>query len=238
MPANSAHPKRARKSDALAALETRIGWTFKDRALAEEALRHGSAVDPKQTLTSNERLEFLGDRVLNLVIAEELFRKFPASSEGRLAPRFNSLVDRTACARAARRIDLGAALTISRSEEDSGGRDKDAILADGCEALIAAIHLDGGLEAARAFILRVWAEDIEEIEESARDPKSLLQEWAAARRKTLIYRHLERSGPEHAPRFVVEAVLEGAAPERGEGGSKREAEQAAAKALLEKLDGR
>jgi len=219
----------------VAALEERIGFTFKEAALLEEALRHGSALDPRTVLQSNERLEFLGDRVLNLVIAEELFKAFPAQAEGRLAPRFNTLVDRTACARAARRFDLGAAIEMSRSEEDSGGRDKDAILADACEAVIAAIYLDADLGAARAFILRFWADDLEARQDNVRDAKSLLQEWAAAHKHTLMYRHLERSGPEHAPRFVVEAVLENVGVARGEGGSKREAEQAAAKALMETL---
>ncbi|MBI1187184.1 MAG: ribonuclease III, partial [Alphaproteobacteria bacterium] len=157
-----------------------MGFTFKDEARALEALRHGSVVDPRTEERSNERLEFLGDRVLNLVIAEELFKAFPTSAEGRLAPRFNALVDRTACARAARRIGLGDALEMSRSEEESGGRNKDAILADACEALIAAIYLDGGFDAARAVVLRIWADDLADIEASARDAKSLLQEWAAA----------------------------------------------------------
>ncbi|NWG53708.1 MAG: ribonuclease III [Hydrogenophilaceae bacterium] len=226
---------RARKG-ALAALEARIGYRFKDDARAREALRHGSALDQRSDLRSNERLEFLGDRVLNLVIAEELFKAFPTSAEGRLAPRFNALVDRTACARVARRIGLGDALEMSRSEEESGGRDKDAILADACEALIAAIYLDDGFETARDFVLRAWAEDLKTVEQSARDAKSRLQEWAAARRKALRYRHLEREGPDHAPRFVVEAVIDDVGAARGEGGSKREAEQAAAKALLEQLE--
>jgi ribonuclease-3 len=225
---------RERKG-ALAALEARIGYRFKDETRAQEALRHGSVVDPRAELRSNERLEFLGDRVLNLVIAEELFKAFPSSAEGRLAPRFNALVDRSACARVARRIGLGEALHLSRSEEESGGRNKDAILADACEALIAAIYLDDGFDTARDFILRVWAADLEEIEQSARDAKSLLQEWAAARRKALHYRHIDREGPDHAPRFVVEAVIDDVGAARGEGGSKREAEQAAAKALLEQV---
>lgn len=221
--------------NALDALEERIGWRFKNRALLEEALRHASTVDAQSKQRSNERLEFFGDRVLNLVIAEHLFEMLPDTGESGLAPRFNALVNRTACARAARRINLGAALTLSKSEEQGGGRNKENILADACESLIAALYFDGGMDVARRFIVETWREDLETAESRPQDAKSALQEWAAARRKGLRYHILDRSGPEHAPRFRVEAIVDGLDPAEGEGGSKREAEQAAAEALLARV---
>jgi ribonuclease-3 len=228
-------PRRSeRAKDPLAALEDRIGWRFTNRALLEEAVRHSSAVDQKSRLRSYERLEFFGDRVLNLTIAEHLFTAFPDVGESSLAHRFNALVNRTACARAARRAELGAALTLSSSEDQAGGRDKENILADACEALIAAIYLDGGHAPAREFIVRFWGKDLETVENSPRDPKSALQEWAASQKRALSYQTVERTGPEHAPRFIVEALVAGMKPARGEGGSKREAEQAAAQVLLKR----
>jgi ribonuclease-3 len=202
--------------------------------LLEEAVRHSSAIDQRSKLRSYERLEFFGDRVLNLTIAEHLFAAFPDAGESALAQRFNALVNRSACARAARRIELGSALTLSPAEDESGGRNKENILADACEALIAALYLDGGIDPARAFILHVWGKDLATVEKSPRDAKSALQEWAAARKKALRYVTIERTGPEHAPRFIVEALVDGMRPARGEGGSKREAEQAAAQVLLKR----
>jgi ribonuclease III len=224
----------ARKDDApIAALEARLGYQFGARALIEEALTHASALtrrgDPP---ASYERLEFMGDRVLGVITAERLFRQFPQSGEDELALRFNALVNRGACARAARRAGLGEAVRMSDSERSSGGADKEAILADCCEAVIAALYLDGGLGAARDFVERFWADEFDDAAALRKDAKTVLQEWAAARKKSLAYRLTDRSGPDHAPRFVVEAELAGAAPARGEGGSKREAEQAAAAALL------
>jgi ribonuclease-3 len=219
--------------DALAALEERIGWRFRNRAIAEEAMRHSSALEGRKHARSNERLEFFGDRVLNLAVAERLWEAFPDAGEADLAHRFNALVNRTACARAARRADLGAALQLSLSEDKGGGRGKETILADACEAIIAALYLDGGMPAARAFIDKFWEADF--AAEAPRDAKSALQEWAAAKRRALRYDVVERTGPEHAPRFVVEAIIDGLKPARGEGGAKREAERAAAAALLKRL---
>jgi ribonuclease III len=224
-----------RKQDArLAELEHRIGYAFKDRALLREALTHASALDApaKKQRRSYDRLEFLGDRVLGLIVAERLFDEHERQSEGELAPLFNALVNRRACAHAARAADLGSALVLSPSEEASGGRGKEAILADVCESIIAALYLDGGIEAARAFITRFWGEAFEEVASAPRDAKTALQEWAAARRRGLSYVVIEQSGPEHAPHFVIEARVDGYEPARGEGGAKREAQRAAAAAFL------
>lgn len=217
----------------IAALEKRIKHRFKDRALVREALTHGSALDgASKKRRSYQRLEFLGDRVLGLVIAEHLLSEHKDEDEGEIAPRFNALVNRHACARTARRADLGEAAFMSASEEAQGGRGKEAILADLCESLIAALYLDAGLEAARVFIARYWQEEFAHVDTAPRDAKSVLHEWTAAKRRGLSYRLVEQSGPEHAPMFVIEAQVDGFPPSRGEGGSKRDAQRAAAAAFL------
>lgn len=226
--------KPARRNDArLEALEERIGHVFADRALIREALTHGSALEgaAKGRLSYN-RLEFVGDRVLGLITAERLFDEHEDEEEGELAPRLNALVNRGACARAARRADLGQAIVLSPSEEAQGGRDKEAILADVCESVIAAIYLDAGLEAARSFIARFWGDEFENTRSASRDAKTLLQEWAARKKKGLSYSVIEQSGPDHAPRFVIEARVEGFEGARGEGASKRQAQRQAAAAFL------
>jgi len=222
-----------RKQDArLAELEQRIGHVFKDRDLLREALTHASALDGKRRRRSYDRLEFLGDRVLGLIVAERLLEEHETGSEGDLAPLFNALVNRRACARAARAADLGAAVALSPSEEASGGRGKEAILADICESVIAALYLDGGMDAARAFVTRFWGEAFAEVSNAPRDAKTELQEWAAAQRLGLSYVVVDQSGPEHAPHFVIEARVDGYEPARGEGGAKRDAQRAAAAAFL------
>lgn len=217
----------------LAALEQRIDYKFKHRALLREALTHGSALDgASRKQRSYQRLEFLGDRVLGLAIAEHLHVAHADEDEGEVAPRFNALVNRHACARAARRADIGAAAILSASEEAQGGRGKEAILADMCESVIAALYLDGGLESARAFVARYWQEEFADAEAAPRDAKTALQEWAAAKKRGLAYVLIEQSGPEHSPVFVIEAQVDGFPPARGEGGAKREAQRAAAAAFL------
>jgi ribonuclease-3 len=217
----------------LAALQERIGYSFKDIALLREAMTHASALDGKPgPRRSYDRLEFLGDRVLGLTVAERLFQMNQGIDEGELAPRLNALVNRHACAAAARSADLGAAVVLSKSEEQQGGRGKEAILSDICESVIAALYLDGGMDVARGFILRFWGDAFETVDAVRRDAKTALQEWTAARKLGLSYVVLEQSGPEHAPVFAVEARIEGFAPARGEGGSKREAQRAAAEAFL------
>lgn len=225
----------AKKPDArLDDLELRLDHKFANRELLREALTHGSALDGAKTKRrSYDRLEFLGDRVLGLVVSERLFGEHKDEEEGELAPRFNALVNRHACARAARRAGLGDAVILSPSEEAQGGRGKEAILSDICESVIAALYLDGGFDAARAFIGRFWADEFEGVKAAPRDAKTVLQEWTAARKKGLSYSVIEQSGPEHAPHFLIEARVDGFAPVRGEGGSKREAQRAAAAAFLQ-----
>jgi ribonuclease III len=213
-------------------LEERLDYRFKDRALLREALTHASAIDGKKDAKSYDRLEFLGDRVLGLIVSERLYGAHGEAEEGGLAPRYNALVNRGACARAARRADLGAAVILSPSEEQQGGRGKEAILADICEAVLAALYLDGGIAPANAFVTRFWAGEFDAVESAPRDAKTALQEWTAARSKSLRYVVQDRTGPEHAPHFVVEAHVDGFAPTRGEGNSKRDAQRAAAAAFL------
>lgn len=215
------------------ALEARIGHTFQNRALLKEAMTHASALDGKRGgAASYDRLEFLGDRVLGLIVADRLLRERQHDEEGELAQRYNALVNRRACARAARAADLGEAVILSASEAQSGGRGKEAILADLCEALIAALYLDAGMDAARAFVTRFWGDAFDAVETAARDAKTALQEWAAARRLSMSYEVVEQSGPEHAPHFTIAARVDGFPPAQGEGGSKREAQRAAAAAFL------
>lgn len=225
--------KRKKAPSAEADFEARIGRKFRNKALLREALTHTSVGERKGAAVSYERMEFLGDRVLGLVIAEFLYARFPGAGENDLAPRLNALVNRDACVRAARRIGIGPMLRVSSSEDRSGGRTKDTILSDACEALIAAIYLDGGMKAAEKFILAVWAEEFDAVEVTPRDPKTALQEWAAQRRRpNPSYTVVERTGPDHAPRFVVEARVDGLEASRGTGNSKRDAEREAARALL------
>jgi len=223
-----------RKQDAkLAELEQRLGYQFQDLGLLHEALTHASALDgAKQRRRSYDRLEFLGDRVLGLIVAERLLEQHADAAEGEIAPRYNALVNRHACAIAARAAGLGDAVILSPSEEASGGRGKEAILSDICESVIAALYLDGGFDVARAFVSRFWGDAFDDAKSGRRDAKTVLQEWAAARRRGLSYLLVEQGGPEHAPHFVIEAQVDGFSPARGEGGSKREAQRAAAAAFL------
>ncbi len=220
----------------LKAFETRIGHHFARPELLVRALTHGSVSSP--TRADNQRLEFLGDRVLGLVMAEALLLDDKKASEGQLAPRFNALVRKEACAEVAREIDLGAVLKLGRSEMLSGGRRKQALLGDAMEALIAAVYRDAGFEAARDMILNLWGARIQSVEEDARDAKTALQEWAQARRlPPPSYVEVARTGPDHAPVFTIAARLQSGEEAQATAGSKRQAEQSAAKALLERLVG-
>lgn len=215
-------------------LEAKIGHVFHDKALIHRALTHASA----DTEWSNERLEFLGDRVLGLVIAERIHADYPKDHEGALALKFNALARRETCAVAAERADIDKYLILAPAEAQSGGRRKLAILAGACEAVIAALYLDGGMDAARHFIETFFAEFFATLNTDMRDAKTILQEWAQAREKNRgmpVYRLAGRTGPDHAPHFTVEVTVEGCAPQEGSGGSKREAEQDAAQKLLERL---
>ena len=214
----------------------RIGHDFTRPDLLVRARTHGSI--GSDTRPDNQRLEFLGDRVLGLVMAEALLASDKDATEGQLAPRFNALVRKETCAEVARDVDLGAVLKLGRSETMSGGRRKQALLGDALEAVIAAVYLDAGFEAARALVLRLWGRRIDRVEADARDAKTALQEWAQARKLAPPdYIETQRSGPDHAPVFTIEARLETGQTAIGSASSKRNAEQAAAKALLAELDG-
>ena len=221
--------------DLPAQLEERIGYTFKDRELFDRALTHASYGDGRPGFRSYERLEFLGYRVLGLMTAEALFKAFDKADEGALAPRLNALVCKEACADVASAIDLGTALKMGRSEEKNGGRAKISILGDACEALMAAIYLDGGRPSVQVFYDRFWGEKIEALRHKPADAKSSLQEWAAKTgRGVPVYRLAERSGPDHRPVFTVEVTISPLEPAIGEGKSKQAAERAAAEALLKR----
>jgi len=225
-------------------LERRIGYRFRDRGLLAHALTHRSRVheDASGGVFDNESMEFLGDSVLGFVVADMLFREFPQHNEGQKSKLKASLVSSASLARFGSQLDLGEFLILGRGEEKTGGRFKQAIIADCYEALIAAVYLDGGIDAARRFIETQFAELIEEARRTGAeaaftdDWKSALQEWLQSRGRGLpAYRLAEELGPAHRRRFVVEVVVEGEAVARAEGKSKKEAAQAAARAALEKL---
>jgi ribonuclease-3 len=224
---------------AVAELERRVGHTFGDRDLLERALTHASVGDGAKAVRHNERLEFLGDRVLNLCAAERLMALDPDAREGEMSRLLASLVNYHACARAAERAGLPEAMRLSASATKVGARRSDAVLGDACEALIAALYIDGGLECARAFFLKFWAEEFERLHEPrTKDPKTQLQEWAQGRALPLpAYEVLSREGPDHAPAFTVQVSVEGFPPEQGRGRSRQDAEKAAAQQMLLKREG-
>jgi len=226
-------PLKRRRRDT-AAFEQRIGYRFKDPALLEQALTHISALSgARNRAASYQRLEFLGDHVLGLVISDMLFRAFARADEGEMSRRLADLVRKEACADVGRAIDLGAAIRLGASEANAGGRGRTAILADVCEALIGAVFVDGGYPAAAALIERFWSERMRTPARPLRDSKTVLQEWAQARGlPTPAYREVERKGPDHDPEFRVTVELPDLAPAEGLGRSKRAAEQAAAAAML------
>jgi ribonuclease-3 len=237
----------SRKAKDRTALEDRIGHQFADKALLERALTHISALSggPQNRVASYQRLEFLGDHVLGLVISDMLFRAYPKANEGELSRRLADLVRKETCAEVARAMDLGPALKLGNSESHAGGRLRATILADACEALVGAVFIDGGYQAADALIERFWKERMLRPLQPLRDAKTMLQEWAQARGlPTPAYRELARTGPHHDPQFRVAVALPDRPPAEGLGSSKRAAEQAAAAAMLtregvpaEKLDG-
>jgi ribonuclease-3 len=201
--------------------------------LLDGALTHISALSGKNRVDSYQRLEFLGDHVLGLVVSDLLFRGFPNADEGELSRRLADLVRKETCADVARSIDLGAAIKLGASEANAGGRERIAILADVCEALIGAVFLDGGYQSAVAVVEQLWGERLRTPASPVRDPKTALQEWAQARGlPTPSYREIARTGPHHDPEFRVAVLLPELTPAEGLGRSKRAAEQAAAAALL------
>jgi ribonuclease III len=225
----------ARKAKDRTGLEERIGHQFGDKPLLERALTHISALSggAQNRVASYQRLEFLGDHVLGLVISDMLFRAFPKANEGELSRRLADLVRKDTCAEVARAMDLGPALKLGSSESHAGGRLRTTILADACEALVGAVFVDGGYDSAAVVIERFWKERMLKPLRPLRDPKTILQEWAQARGlSTPTYRELARTGPHHDPSFRVAVVLPERPPAEGTGSSKRAAEQNAAAAML------
>jgi ribonuclease III len=224
-------------------LEQVIGYGFARRELLQEALTHPSALVAehrgqrrKLVKRGYDRLEFLGDRVLGLVVADLLWRRFEDEPEGDLTRRHTHLVRREALARIAKTIELGPHLVLSRAEAAAGAAGNPGILADACEALIAAIFVDGGFAAASSFVRRFWEPLIDEMEEPPRDPKTALQEWAQARGLALpAYELVSTSGPDHSPLFTVAASVAGGDRATATASSKRLAEARAAASLLNRL---
>jgi ribonuclease III len=214
-------------------LEKAMGYTFKDRALLVHALTHSSARVASKPRSDNERLEFLGDRVLGLAVAEMVVVAFPEASEGDLARQFNRLVRGGTCAFVATQCSLGEQLILSDSEAVHGGRAKETILADAMEAVLGAVFQEAGFETSRGIISRLWGPLLDAMPDVSADPKSALQEWAQGQGLPLPeYHEITRRGPDHAPKFVAEVKIAGFTPARGDGRSKRIAEQAAATAFL------
>ncbi len=218
-------------------LSQRLGYRFADPQLLRQALTHSSAAGHQRAeLVSYERLEFLGDRVVGLIVADMLLERFPDEPEGALARRHAFLVSREALADVARALSLGEFLHVSKGEADGGGRDNPTMLADVCEAVIGAMYQDSGLEAAREFVVDNWEPLVQQDRKPPQDSKTALQEWAQGRGLALPnYRVVERSGPPHDPQFTVEAIVDGYEGARGQGRSKRLAEQDAATQLLQRL---
>lgn len=215
-------------------LEEKLGHRFDDKKLLTLALTHASAVNgsgrEKQTY---QRLEFLGDRVLGLVIADLLVEKFPDALEGELSRRLARLVSRETCVEIAREMELSEHLRVGGGVRKKAEPITPGVLADVCEAVIAAVYRDGGLEAARALVTQFWGPRVAGMSGSLRDAKTELQEWAHRRgAEGPVYLEVQRSGPDHKPKFEVEVAVPGVSPERGRGGSKREAEHEAAASLL------
>ncbi|CAN5186392.1 ribonuclease III [soil metagenome] len=229
------------RAEAVADLVARLGYTFRDARLLGRALTHASVSEGGAPQTSkaprdNERLEFLGDRVLGLLVAERLHGDFPDADEGQLSSRLHALVDKHACGRVGARLNIGEAVRLSAGETKSGGRRKEGVIADAVEAVLAAVYLDGGLDAARSAFERAWADELARpSERSLTNPKSVLQEWAQGLGRPLPTYHIaERTGSDHAPTFTVEVTVEGVEPQSAPGRSRQDAEKAAATALLKR----
>ncbi|MEQ8697141.1 MAG: ribonuclease III [Bauldia litoralis] len=218
----------------IATLYVSLGHAFSRPELLEEALTHPSATAGEGRGKRNfERLEFLGDRVLGLVVSTLLLQRYADEKVGALARRHTALVRSETLTRVAQAMGLGEHIIMAQSEEDSGGRDNPQTLADCCEAVIGAIYMDGGLEAATRMIQGHWAAIIDEVVQPPKDPKTALQEWAQSRGLPLpVYSTLERTGPDHDPMFEIQCELRGLPRVKAKGRSKRAAEQGAAQRLL------
>ena len=227
------HLSREKRAD----LQEALGHVFKEADLLDRALTHPSAVPGQRAKLSNQRLEFLGDRVLGLVIAESVYSKYEQEREGGLAPRLNALVSREACATVGERLSLSEYVLMDSSDRQQGGHEQPSVLADVVEALIGAIYLDGGLTAASRFVQRQWKTDLAGLRGRLKDAKSSLQEWAQGRGLPMPdYETLSRTGPDHSPEFKVEVRLESGEVAIGMGRTKQSAERAAATALLDELE--
>ncbi len=240
--ASDSGPGAARRADQgpaedPAALAERLGHRFARPELLVRALTHPSAAQHRGARDdSYERLEFLGDRVLGLIVADLLLAHFPDEAEGALAVRHAELVRRETLAEVAGELGLERHLRLAKGEEAAGERQNPALLANACEAVIAALYLDGGLDVARGLIESFWMVRIESVSEPPQDAKTGLQEWAQKRGLALPhYRVVGREGPAHEPHFTIEASVAGHQPAQGEGRSKRLAEQAAAERLLARV---
>lgn len=221
------------RPDTDAWLKDMIGRAPRNRATFEQALTHGSAKS-----LNYERLEFLGDRILGLLIGEWVFERYTDEPEGKLSRRYNALVSGETCAEIARGAGVPKHLILGKQARDDGAADSDNVLGDVMEALIGALYLEAGLEEARALVRRLWGNRVDTQTSAPRHPKSYLQEWAAAnKRKPPEYALTDRSGPQHSLRFTVRVSINGAGEATATGASKQEAETAAAKALIEKLAG-
>ena len=230
------------RAEAVAALARALGHSFREPALLERALTHASVGDGAERdargrpFGDNQRLEFLGDRVLGLLVADRLMRDLPEADEGEMSSRLHPLVDKAACARVAGRMGVGPAMRLSPGESRQGGRRREGVLGDAMEAILAAVWLDGGIEAARRVFERSWAEELASPPPRAlSNPKSTLREWALGRGLPLpSYRIATRTGSDHAPTFTVEVTIPGIEPLTARGRSRQDAEKAAATALLQR----
>lgn len=223
--------KRATGDALAAAIAERTGYAFRDVALLQRALTHSSVRG--KVGTDNERLEFLGDRVLALIVTEMLFRLFPAAAQGELAVRLSALVSGDACAEIAEEIGISQFIHADAAVKGAAGRKAKNVRADAMEALIAAVYLDSDLESARAFVLRFWEARSQKVVRAVRDPKTVLQEWLAQKDGARpAYAVVGREGPDHEPVFTVELQAPGFAPTQGSGRSRQAAEQAAAASFL------
>jgi ribonuclease-3 len=234
-PAKKKRGKAAAEREARAALEARIGHKFADPGLLATAFTHVSAL--KKTSgkrgDSYQRLEFLGDHVLGLVVSDMLYRAFPNANEGELSKRLADLVRKESCADVAKSLGLVDDIKLGQVGASASARLRKSVLGDICEALIGAVFLDGGYPAAAQFVERNWTERMRKPRRPLRDPKTVLQEWAQAKRlPTPVYREIERTGPHHDPEFRVAVDLPGLAPAEGIGSNKRAAEKAAASAMI------
>ena len=231
-----------RRAEAVAALARNLGHEFRNPALLEQALTHASVGEGAERdargrpFLDNQRMEFLGDRVLGLLVADRLMRDLPGADEGEMSARLHALVDKAACARCAEALGVGPAMRLSPGEAKQGGRRREGVLGDAMEAILAAVWLDAGIDAARAVFERAWAQELASPPRKAlTNPKSALQEWALGQGRPLpTYRIVTRTGSDHAPTFTVEASVAGYAPLTAQGRSRQDAEKAAATALLQR----